>query len=262
MNGLVVDTKGAVGVIAINQPDRLNAMTGAMFQQLVEVCQSMAEDDAIRAVVLTGRGKAFCAGGDVNDLGESLNVSDREQATSYLRSLMEASRLLHEMPKPTVASINGAAAGAGLSLALACDFRVVSVGAVLTTAFARMGVSGDFGISYFLTHLVGAARARELLMCSPRLGAEAAFSLGLVHNMVPEDLLEEETMSFARNLAEGPTLAFGRMKQNINAVASGLPLNESLTSEAANMIRSLGTHDHLEAAKAFLEKRPPRFGGE
>lgn len=262
MSHLETKINGHVGIIAINRPECLNAMTADMFEQLVTITSEMAENDAVRAVVLTGRGKAFCSGGDVRDLGIALDVAEPESACRFLRSLMEAARLLAEMPKPTIAAIRGAAAGAGMSLALACDFRVAAVGSILTSAFGRMGVSGDFGISYFLTHLVGAARARELLMCSPRITAEAAFDLGLAHNVVPEDLLEEETLSFARKLAEGPTRAFGLMKRNINLVAGGADLCTAFDSEARNMIEALGTPDHQEAACAFLEKREPLFKGK
>lgn len=256
------DTRDSVCTITLNRPDCLNAMTVEMFQDLATTLHHAASDPDVRCVLLTGSGRAFCAGGDVRDLGDALELgTDPDAAVATLRELMESSRLLAEMPKPTVAAINGPAAGAGLSLAMACDLRWASDQAVLTTAFGHMGVSGDFGINFFLTHAVGAARARELMMRSPRLSAQAALDAGLIHGVVADEVLVSEVRRRADELAAGPTRAFALMKQNIARAQGSESLSRALDGEAAHMVASMDTEDHREAARAFLEKRPPRFRG-
>jgi 2-(1,2-epoxy-1,2-dihydrophenyl)acetyl-CoA isomerase len=173
---------------------------------------------------------------------------------------MEVSRWLHEMPKPTIAMIRGAAAGAGLSMALACDLRIAADNAKLGTAFARVGYSGDFGGSWFLTQLVGTARARELYYTAELLDAKRALELGMVNRVVPESSLEDETMALAHRIASGPRIALAYMKRNMNAAESGT-LKESLDLEAWHHTRTGLTEDHKEAARAFVEKRPPVFRG-
>jgi 2-(1,2-epoxy-1,2-dihydrophenyl)acetyl-CoA isomerase len=173
---------------------------------------------------------------------------------------MEVSRWLHEMPKPTIAMVRGAAAGAGLSLALACDMRVAADSARFATAFARVGYSGDFGGSYYLTQLVGTAKARELYFTADILGAEEALRLGLVNRVVPDARLEEETMALAARIARGPRIALRYMKRNMNAAENGT-LKDLLDLEAWHHTRCGLTEDHREAAKAFVEKREPVFRG-
>jgi 2-(1,2-epoxy-1,2-dihydrophenyl)acetyl-CoA isomerase len=173
---------------------------------------------------------------------------------------MEASRWLHEMPKPTIAMLRGPAAGAGLSLAMACDMRVASDTARLGTAFARVGYSGDFGGSYYLTQLVGTAKARELYFTADLLDAQQALGLGLVNRVVPDARLEEETMALASRLARGPRVALRYMKRNMNAAESA-SLTEMLDLEAWHHTRTGMTEDHREAARAFVEKREPQFKG-
>jgi 2-(1,2-epoxy-1,2-dihydrophenyl)acetyl-CoA isomerase len=215
----------------------------------------------VRAVVLTGAGTAFCAGGDVkrfaSQSGDGFNVEDR---VHRLRSGMEMSRLLHEMPKPTLAVIPGPAAGAGFSLALACDLRIATDTAKLTTAFARIGLSGDYGGSYFLSHLVGAAKARELFFTGEVISGQQAFELGIVNRVTTTDQLEGEAAAFATQLAGLPTVAVGYMKKNLNA-AQHASLSDVMDLEAVHMIRTFMTDDHKDAAKAFVEKRAPTFAG-
>jgi 2-(1,2-epoxy-1,2-dihydrophenyl)acetyl-CoA isomerase len=173
---------------------------------------------------------------------------------------MEGARLLHEIAKPTIAMLRGPAAGAGLSLALACDLRVAGEDARLTTAFAKVALSGDFGGHYFLTRLVGTAKARELYFTSPILDARAAHALGLVHKVVPDNALEAETCSLARALAQGPRIALGYMKQNLN-LAESASLANVMDAEALRHTRCTATEDHKEAASAFVAKRNPVFTG-
>ena len=173
---------------------------------------------------------------------------------------MEASRLLHEMPKPTIAMLNGVAAGAGMSLALACDLRIAGRSARMTTAFAKVGLSGDYGGTWFLTQLVGTARARELYFLSDVLDAARIEALGLANRVVADEELAAETMALAERLASGPSVALRYMKRNLNVAESG-DLAAGLDSEAYGMLRCRASEDHKEAAQAFVEKRAPAFKG-
>ena len=253
-----------IATLTINRPQSRNSMTTEVMQGLSEAMPRLANDPSVRLVVLTGAGGAFCAGGDVkgfvNKEPGSANSLPFEQNVNLLRASMEVSRWLHEMPKPTLAVISGPAAGAGLSLALACDLRIAADDAKLTTAFSKIGLSGDFGGSYFLNLLVGAAKAREMYFTGEVvLGAQAA-RIGLVNRSVPKDQLAQAAHAWALELAALPTLAIGYMKRNLNAGLRG-SLSEVLDLEAIHMIRTFETEDHKAAAIAFVEKKSPRFQG-
>ena len=254
--------KDGVAVLTLNRPDRLNAMSRPMLDALLEALPRLAEDPEIGVVVLTGAGRGFCAGGDVKAMaeGNDLGGQTMEEKAQALRSRMETSRWLHEMPKPTIAMMRGPAAGAGLSLAMACDMRIASDTVRLGTAFARVGYSGDFGGSYYLTQLVGTAKARELYFTADLLDAQQALGLGLVNRVVADARLEEETMALASRLARGPRVAYRYMKRNMNAAESA-SLKEMLDLEAWHHARTGMTEDHREAARAFVEKREPQFKG-
>jgi 2-(1,2-epoxy-1,2-dihydrophenyl)acetyl-CoA isomerase len=212
-------------------------------------------------VLLRGEGPAFCVGGDVKDMAEGKGRElTTEQRMRSLRSRMEAARLLHVMAKPTIAAVHGAAAGAGLSLALACDFRVVARSTKITSAFAKVGLSGDFGGSWFLTRIVGAARARDLYLRPRVVNADDALVIGLVTEVVEDGALDERARRFAIELAQGPRVTLGYMKQNLNHAITG-SLESALDLEALHHTLSAGTQDHHEAAAAFMEKREPRFVG-
>lgn len=260
MSDLIETVKEGVAVLTMNRPERLNALSRAMLDAMLEALARLADDAAVGVVVLTGAGRGFCAGGDVKAMaegGEAMGVTLEERAQA-LRSRMETSRWLHEMPKPTIAMVRGAAAGAGLSLAMACDMRIASDNARFGTAFARVGYSGDFGGSYFLTQLVGTAKARELYYTADLVDAPEAHRIGLVNRVVPDARLEEETMALASRLARGPRIAYRYMKRNMNAAESGT-LKDLLDLEAWHHSRSGMTEDHREAARAFVEKREPIF---
>jgi 2-(1,2-epoxy-1,2-dihydrophenyl)acetyl-CoA isomerase len=254
--------KDGVAVLTLNRPDRLNAMSRPMLDALLEALPRLAEDPEIGVVVLTGAGRGFCAGGDVKAMAEGTELGGQtmEEKAQALRSRMETSRWLHEMPKPTIAMMRGPAAGAGLSLAMACDLRIASDTIRLGTAFARVGYSGDFGGSYYLTQLVGTAKARELYFTADLLDAQQALGLGLVNRVVADARLEEETMALASRLARGPRVAYRYMKRNMNAAESA-SLEEMLDLEAWHHTRTGMTEDHREAARAFVEKREPQFKG-
>ena len=254
--------ENGVAVLTLNRPERLNAMSGPMLDGLLEALPRLGEDSAVGVVVLTGAGRGFCAGGDVKAMVEGTEMEGvtLEERAYGLRARMEVSRWLHEMPKPTIAMVRGAAAGAGLSLAIACDMRLAGDSARFGTAFARVGYSGDFGGTFFLTQLVGTAKARELYYTADLLDAQQALALGLVNRVIADARLEEETLALAARIAAGPRIAHRYMKRNLNA-AETATLTEILDLEAWHHARTGMTEDHREAAKAFVEKRGPIFCG-
>ena len=261
---LLESIDGGIATLTMNRPEARNALTREMLAALAEALPRLASDPAVRLVVLTGAGNAFCSGGDVKGFAKSAAGAPAtmsfDQKVTDLRARMEVSRWLHEMPKPTLAVIPGPAAGAGLSLALACDLRIAADDAKLTTAFSKIGLSGDFGGSYFLNHLVGAAKAREMYFTGAvLLGAEAQ-RIGLVNRAVPAAQLAEAARAWAAELAALPTIAIGYMKRNLNTGLRG-SLADVLDAEAIHMIRTFETNDHKRAAAAFVEKRAPRFDG-
>jgi 2-(1,2-epoxy-1,2-dihydrophenyl)acetyl-CoA isomerase len=254
--------KDGVAILTLNRPDRLNAMSGEMLDAMLEALPRLADDPGVGAIVITGAGRGFCAGGDVKAMaeGREFGGTTLEDKAQGLRARMEVSRWLHELPKPTIAMVRGAAAGAGLSLALACDLRVASDNARFATAFARVGYSGDFGGSWFLTQLVGTGKARELYYTAEIVDAAQALALGMVNRVVPDATLEDETLALARKLANGPRVALRYMKRNMNAAETN-SLKEHLDLEAWHHTRTGMTDDHREAARAFVEKREPTFKG-
>jgi 2-(1,2-epoxy-1,2-dihydrophenyl)acetyl-CoA isomerase len=257
---LLARIEDGVAVLTMNRPERRNALSEQMVAALGATLARVEADDAVGAVVLTGAGGAFCAGGDVKGFAERSPGAPGASAERLQRANQRAtSGRLWRMPKPTVAVLPGAAAGAGLSLALACDLRYAASSAVLTTAFARVALAGDYGSAWFLVRLVGPARARELLYLSPRLSADDALRLGLVNAVVPPDALEREAMAVARRLANGPRTALASMKENV-ALALTTPLDEYMDVEVTHHLATFATDDHAEAARAFVEKRDPVFG--
>jgi len=259
---LIEQIDSGVAVLTLNRPERMNALSRPMLADLLEALERLANDNTVGVVVLTGTAPAFCAGGDVKAMAEDkeFHTGPLEQRAQTLRNLMECSRWLHEMPKPTIAMVGGAAAGAGLSMALACDMRIAGSSAKFTTAFAHVGYSGDFGGSYFLTHLVGTAKARELYFTAAKVEADEALSLGMVNRVVPDTDLNETTMALAKKLAAGPTVAYRYMKRNMNG-ALNMSLSQAMDMEALHHTRTGETEDHREAARAFVEKRTPVFKG-
>jgi 2-(1,2-epoxy-1,2-dihydrophenyl)acetyl-CoA isomerase len=244
--------------ITMNRPDRRNALNPEMTRGLVEAARRAAEDHEVRAVLLKGAGGTFCVGGDVKSMAEGRAPLSFEAKMVNLRRGMEVSRILHQMSKPVVAQVDGAAAGAGLSIALACDLRIASASCKITTAFAKVGLSGDYGGTYFLTQLLGSAKARELYLTSPVLSAQEAYHYGIVTKVVPDAEVEEAALDLAMSLAQGPTITLGYIKRNINN-AETMSLEECFDAEAIHHSRAGETADHKEAAKAFVEKRKPVF---
>ncbi|MCB1739383.1 MAG: enoyl-CoA hydratase [Burkholderiaceae bacterium] len=261
---LLESIEDGIATLTMNRPEARNALTPEMMVALRDTLPRLAADSSVRVVVLTGAGKAFCAGGDVKRFaaqaaagGASMSFDDR---VTDLRMRMEVSRVLHEMPKPTLAVIPGPAAGAGLSMALACDMRICASDAKLTTAFSKVGLAGDFGGSFFLTHIVGTALARELYFTGRVFNGAEALSMGIVNRVAEPDQLSEAATAYARELAALPTVAVGYMKRNLNVALRG-SLADNLDAEAIHMIRTFETQDHKGAAVAFVEKRAPVFAG-
>ena len=246
--------------LTMNRPEARNALNLDMGERLLVALRRAANDREVRAVVLTGAGGAFCAGGDVKAMaaGRGAGTLRLEDRSASLRERAEASRLLAEMHKPTIAVIPGPAAGAGLALALACDFRVAVSSAKFTMAFTKVGLAGDYGATWFLTQLVGAGRARELLMLAPLLTAADAHALGLVNRVWAPESFAAEGAACVDALAKGPTIALGYVKHNVNAAAAA-DLRTSFDVEATNQALCQATADHKEAARAFVEKRAASF---
>ena len=263
MADLIESFDNGVLEIVFNRPERKNALSGEMLTMLNAALHRVALDPKVRCVLLSGAEGSFCVGGDVKGFaagGGAGGGLPMDQRAATLRQSMEASRLLHEMPKPCIAAIEGAAAGAGLSLAMACDIRICGETAKITTAFAKVGFSGDYGGTFFLTQLLGSAKARELYLLSPVLTAQEAFNLGMVTRVVPDAEIEEAARELAMSLAQGPSIALGYIKRNINN-AETMSLEACFDGEAMHHSRTGETSDHKEAAKAFVEKRKPVFQG-
>ncbi|MBI1885970.1 MAG: enoyl-CoA hydratase [Chloroflexi bacterium] len=262
---VLLEVKDGVATVTLNRPEKLNAMNAELMDALLATLERVAEDGEVRCVVLTGAGRGFCSGGDVSAMGAGAQgatdvPATPQEAVARLRRREETSRLLHEMPKPTIAMVNGPVAGAGLSLALACDLRIAAESARFGTAFIRVGFSGDFGGTWMAQRLLGPAKARELYFLGELIEAKEAERIGLVNRVVPDAELAPTTYAIAERLAKGPPIALARMKRNLNL---GLHSDFStlLDAEAEGMVMTGQTQDNREAIRAFLEKREPRFVG-
>ena len=259
MTDLLETTEDGIAWLTLNRPDRLNAFSPAMLAALGQVLQRLNEAPEVGAVVITGAGRGFCAGGDVKTM-PTRAAQGFEERVEGLRRMHQLPLLLRTMPKVVIAMVNGPAVGAGLGLAMACDLRIAGRSARFGTGFAGVGYSGDFGGSWSLTRLVGTAKARELYFLGDIIDAEGAHSLGLVNRVVEDDALHKVTTDLARRITAGPRIAYGYMKRNLFA-AETEPLATVLEMEAVHQARTAMTEDHLEASRAFAEKRRPVFKG-
>jgi 2-(1,2-epoxy-1,2-dihydrophenyl)acetyl-CoA isomerase len=248
-----------VAVLTLNRPESLNALSSELFTRLSEAIARLSGRSEVGVIVLTGSGRAFCSGGDVNQMpGRSEDMSFEDRVADLTRRASIVA-LIAECSKLTIAMINGVAYGAGLALALACDFRIACASAKLVTGYIKMGFSGDCGGVYLLTHLVGPAKAKELFYFSDPLTATEAFEIGLVTRCVPDDDLKATTDSFAQKLAAGPRVAQQYMKSNF--LNASLTLREALAIESRYLVQTALTDDHAEAKQAFRERRAPIFKG-
>lgn len=252
--------------LTLNRPDSRNALSDTLSPALRRMFARLPEMPDARCVVVTGTGTAFCAGGDVKGMGDAQEARPDRPTTreGIVAELTERQRALtgalYALPQPTLAALPGPAAGAGFSIALACDIRIASEDAFVTTGFANVGLAGDYGASFFLPRLVGQAKARELFFTAERVDAAQCLALGLVNRVVAADRLMDETLELARRLAAGPTRAFGLMKQNLDRGARE-DLATCLAHEAEATVASASTDDHREAVRAFVEKRKPVYRG-
>lgn len=242
---LIETVEDGVALLTLNRPDRLNALDAELMRRLVEAVRNAAENDAVRCVVLTGAGRGFCPGGDLESISKAADArvasaappprSSTEDRTRWLRRSAEAARLLHEMPKPTIAMINGACAGAGLSLAAACDFRFAAQSARFRSAFTPNGMSGDYGGSWLWTQILGTAKARQLYFIDAKRDADAALAFGLVDAIYADDALREAVMAIAKQLAALPGAGLAYAKANLNAAPTE-SLAASLERESLAMM--------------------------
>lgn len=267
MSELLENFEDGVLTLTINRPDAHNTLNVEFADQLNDALQRATDNADVRCLVLTGAGKVFCAGGDVGvqvsgiveEKDEDPEIA-REALAKQIRSGMIFSELLYNFPKPTLAVVNGAAAGAGLALALACDFRFCLDTAKLTTAFAKIGISSDSGIAYLLPRIVGDAKARELCFFSDVITGSEALDIGLVTQIANAENFAEASKAYAERLASLPTVAMSYMKNNLS-MSESLSLSEMCDFESDNVAHCMGTSDHKRAAAAFLNKEPVTFEG-
>jgi enoyl-CoA hydratase/carnithine racemase len=254
-----------VAIITLNRPEARNAMSDNLTPALRNMIRTCGESSDVGVLLITGAGNAFCAGGNVKGMGAHRDKA--KLAMSYedkVADLQERQRLLTgaliSVRKPTIAALPGPAVGAGLALAMACDIRIAAASAFVSTGYLRVGLSGDYGIAWLLTRLVGTARARALMFTAERVDAARCERIGLVNRVVPDDQLHAEAFALAKSLAEGPTLALRYMKDNLDE-ALLFDYATARDHEAERLVRLQSTADHKEAVQAFIDKRKPVFKG-
>ena len=251
----------AVAVLIMNRPDRLNALNNELATALNEALGRIAKDESVRAVVLTGAGRAFCAGGDLALIGKGRATGDTQSMEPLLRSGMQAVLTMRIMPQPVITAVNGAAAGAGMNIALAADIRIAAEEATFGQNFAKVGLFPDFGGTYFLPQLVGPAKAAELFYTGDMIDAKTALRLGIVNQVVSAAQLEAEVKTLAQKIAQGPPLAIRAVKKALFSNEEGR-LKEALEREVQEQIRCYLSDDCSEGIRAFFEKRQPHFRGK
>src|SRR5262245_20013240 len=248
-----------IAMLTFNRPDKLNALSRDLLSNSIDALTRWSRDPSIGAVIVTGTGRAFCAGGDVSMMAQNEELS-LEEDIDRLRQVQELSWLLYNMPKVTIAAVNGFAMGAGLGVCLACDLRIASEEAKFGTAYAKVGFGGDFGTTWLLTRYAGAPKAKELFFLPDVIDAAEALRLGLVNRTVPGDTLESQVKDLAGRIANGPLVSYRYMKANINA-SLNTDFRTMLDREPETHLRCARTQDHKEGVRAFLEKREPKFQG-
>lgn len=257
---VLLEIDGPIATLTLNRPEKLNALRGTMREDLAGGLESLAGRDEVRVVVVTGRGRAFCAGADVGYLADLLERRAVEEANLLVDAGRRVVRAVMGMPKPVIASLNGPAAGAGANLALACDIRIASDRAAIGQTFNRIGLAPDWGATYTLPRLVGPSRAAELFFLADMVDAAQAERIGLVNRVVPHEQLETATREIAERLARKPALALRLAKEAVQA-SLGSTLEEMLDFEVRAQNECFRSPDAQEGIRAFLEKRNPRFGG-
>lgn len=249
--------------LTFERPEQMNSLTPTMIEELNDALQNQREEPETRAIILTGSGDAFCAGADVSNFKEMLEKEDTKFQIEFrkeIESLHTFTREIHRTPKPIIAGVNGSAAGAGLSLAIACDLTLISEGSSMSYAYSRIGLTGDGGATFSLPRIVGTKKALELAFKSPRIKGEEAVELGLANEVLPAENFREKVREVGRELADGPTVAFGLMKDLLRR-SPDRALEKQLEYEKEAMAEAARTSDFEEGVKAFLEKENPDFTG-
>ncbi len=262
---LLATLNDRVATLTLNRPEARNALSPDLSAGLRRAITWAATTPEVGAVLLTGAGSAFCSGGDVKAMGarneDSSSAPSLDAQFQELRARHHGiAGALTALRKPTVAALPGPAAGAGMAIALACDLRIAASSAFLTTGYANIGLSGDYGIAWLLTRVVGPGRARQLMLTSERVTADSALELGLVNQVVAAEQLAEAAMAMAGKLARGPSVALAYIKDNLDEALT-IDHGTAIDREADRLLKSRGTNDHREAVSAFAEKRPPEFTG-
>ena len=259
-DAVTLDVAGSIATITLARPEQMNSLTLAVKTGLLQAVRAAATDDAVRAVVLAGSGRAFSVGQDLREHAEQLRSGARDPLSTVAEHLNPLVVALATMPKPVVAAVSGTTAGAGMGIACACDFRIAAAGSRWTTAFTGIALTADSGLSFTLPRLVGLGRATALLMLAEPFTAEQALEMGLVTAVVPPDQVLQAATELARRLALGPTVAYGALKRSL-LVASTATLEEALAEEDRQQARAGATQDHVDAVRSFLTKEPPVFAG-
>jgi 2-(1,2-epoxy-1,2-dihydrophenyl)acetyl-CoA isomerase len=258
---ILTQVENRVATLTFNRPNKLNAFNGELLSQAIDYLTKWSSDPDVGAIVVTGAGRAFCAGGDVSTMAHSNgDETTLEQQIDKLRQWQRISWMLYDMPKVTIAAVNGFAMGAGLGICLSCDLRIASDQAKFGTAYAKVGFGGDFGTTWLLTHTVGPAKAKELLFLADAIDAAEAHRLGLVNQVVTHEAFAAAVRGTAERLARGPLTSYRYMKANVN-LATYTDFRTHLDREAETHLRCGMTQDHQEGVSAFLEKRAPQFTG-
>ena len=260
---LLCEVRDRVAIVTLNRPQARNSLSDQLTPALREVIRQCGDDATVGALLITGAGTAFCAGGDVKGMGASSNPAKRDWTVEQrVADLQDRQRrltgALFGLRKPTLAALPGPAAGAGLSIALACDMRIAAESAFISTGYVRVGLSGDYGVTWLLSQLVGRGRASELMLLSEKVDATRCLGMGIFNRVVPDADLQAQAFTLARQLAHGPALAQALIKDNLDD-SSTRGFEAALDNEATRLIRSTMDADHAEAVRAFVEKRAPRF---
>ena len=262
---LLCAIRDRVAIITLNRPQARNSLSDHLTPALRTMIRTCGENPEIGVLLITGAGTAFCSGGDVKGMGAHRDKKKTDMSyDEKVADLQERQRLLTgalvSVRKPTIAALPGPAAGAGLAIAMACDIRIAAASAFISTGYLRVGLSGDYGIAWLLTRLVGTSRARELMFTAEKVDAERCERIGLFNRVVPDDKLQEEAFALAKSMAEGPTLALRYMKDNLDE-ALLFDFATARDHEAERLVRLTTTADHREAVQAFIEKRKAVFKG-
>ena len=260
---LLCEIRDGVALITLNRPEARNAMSPQLTPALSRMIQERGEDPRVGALLITGAGTAFCAGGDVKGMGDNSSqksLSAEERAAGMIERHRRLTGALVGVRKPTIAALPGAAAGAGLAIALACDIRIAAKSAFVSAGYSRIGLSGDYGVAWLLTRAVGSPKAREMMLTTERVDSARAERIGLFNSVVDDANLREEAFALARSIAQGPAVALRLMKENLDE-ARDIDHDTAVVHEAQRLSLSAQTEDHREAVRAFVEKRKPVFSG-